>query len=212
MFCPRCGSTQDAELKFCTACGANLYAVRKVVDTRKTGKKRELGKPWFAEIALSDAASKRRQEELDHRRGIAPEVRRYNEIKAGIITGSAGLGVSIVLFILMQGIILGANVSPGTAQILGRLWIAGVIPFLVGLALLANGMFVSKRLAEVVRRASQPESQLPQEGFSPLNLGPSDTAKMSPSNYSITENTTQHLGTDRQKTVNSTSQDELREK
>ena len=204
MFCPRCGSTQDDELKFCKVCGANLFAVRKVVDARKTGKNRELAKPWFAEIALSDAASKRRQEELDHLRGVAPEVRRYNEIKAGIITGSAGLGVSIVLFILMQGIILGANVSPGTAQILSRLWIAGVIPFLVGSALFVNGMFVSKRLAEVVRRASHPELPHQPEHISPLDLQPADTARISPSNYSVTENTTQHLGTDEQKTFQST--------
>jgi hypothetical protein len=73
-------------------------------------------------------------------------------------------------------------------------------------------MFVSKRLAETVRRASQPESQIPQEGFSPLDLRPADTAKMFPLIYSVTENTTQHMWTDWQKTVNSTSQDELREK
>jgi hypothetical protein len=194
MFCPRCGSAQDDELKFCTACGANLYAVRQVVDTRNLSEKSELGKPWFAEIAISEAASKRRQEELDHRRGIAPEVRRYNEIKAGVITGSAGLGVSIVLFILMQGIILGAGVSPNTAEILSRLWIAGVIPFLVGLALIINGMFVSKKLAEIVRQAAQPSTKTPEIDTNPLELRSAQTTPFIPSSYSVTENTTKHLG------------------
>jgi len=98
MFCPRCGSTQDDTLKFCKSCGANLYAVRQVVDTRDTDKTRDVNKPWFAEMAIHDAESKRRQEELDHRRGIAPQVTRYNEIKAGVIIGSVGVGISIFLY------------------------------------------------------------------------------------------------------------------
>jgi hypothetical protein len=88
MYCPRCGSSQSEELKFCKSCGANLYAVRQVVERQETGEKIEGSKPWFADIAVSDAASKRRKDELDHRRGITPEVRRYTEIKGGVITGS----------------------------------------------------------------------------------------------------------------------------
>jgi len=194
MFCPRCGSAQDEQLKFCTACGSNLLGVRQILDSRDLNHKRESNKPWFAEIALSEAESKRRQEELDHRRGIMPEVRRYNEIKAGVITGSAGLGVSIVLFILMQGIILGANVSPDTAEILSRLWVAGVIPFFVGLALIVNGMFVSKKLAKIVKQAAQPRTMSPEIDTNPLELRSADTTPFIPSSYSVTENTTKHLG------------------
>lgn len=43
MFCPRCGSNQSDELKFCKACGANLYAVRQVVDTKEATKKFDWG-------------------------------------------------------------------------------------------------------------------------------------------------------------------------
>ncbi len=68
----RCGSNQSDELKFCKFCGANLYVVRQVVDTRDTDEKFDRCKPWFADIAFSDAESKRRKEELDHRRGITP--------------------------------------------------------------------------------------------------------------------------------------------
>lgn len=68
MFCPRCGANQSEELKFCKGCGANLYAVRQVVDTRETGEKIDRSQPWLAEMARSDAESKRRQDELDHRR------------------------------------------------------------------------------------------------------------------------------------------------
>ncbi len=192
MFCPRCGLTQDADLKFCKSCGANLYAVRQVVDTRATANKTEMSKPWFAEMAINDAESKRRKEELDHRRGIAPQITRYNEIKAGVITSSGGLGISIFLYFLMQGIILSGSVSPEAAEILSRLWTVGVIPFLIGLALLINGVFVSRKLADVVRQASHSSSSFPET--TPLELRSADTSEFIPSGVSVTEGTTKHLG------------------
>lgn len=193
MFCPRCGSTENEGLKFCKSCGANLYAVRQVVDTRETGKKPERSKPWFAEMAIYDAESKRRQDELDHRRGITPEVTRYNEIKAGIITGSVGFGVAVFLYVFMQGLILSGSVSGNTAEILSRLWVVGVIPFVVGLALLMNGVFVSKKLAEVVRRAAQPASKIEEKETNPLQLPSAEPTEFIPANYSVTEDTTKHL-------------------
>ena len=39
MFCPRCGSNQSDDLKFCKVCGANLGAVRQAVEIRETGEK-----------------------------------------------------------------------------------------------------------------------------------------------------------------------------
>src|SRR5258705_8842260 len=141
MFCPRCGSSQSDELKFCKVCGTNLSAVLQAVDIRKTDDKVDWSKPWYAEMALSEAKSKRRKEELDHRRGIVPEVTRYNEIKGGIITGSVGFGVAVFLYFFMQGLILGGKVSPDTAEILSRLWISGVITMVIGLALIVNGLF-----------------------------------------------------------------------
>lgn len=193
MFCPRCGSVQSDELKFCKSCGTNLHAVRKVVDTLRTDKKQDRNQPWFAEMALHEAESKRRQAELDHRRGIGPEVTRHNEIKAGIITSSVGLSVAIFLYIFMQGLIASGHVSASTAEILNRLWVAGLIPFLVGLALLTNGLFVSKKLAEVVRRAAQPASATTETETNPLELPPAEKTGFVPASYSVTEDTTKHL-------------------
>lgn len=109
--------------------------------------------------------------------------------------------LSIVLLVLMNGIILSGNVSPAAAEMLSRLWIAGLIPIFVGLALIVNGVFVSKKLAEVVRRAAQPA--LPTEpalqpDTNPLEPRPPDTTRITPSSYSVTENTTKHLGIDGQ--------------
>jgi hypothetical protein len=197
MFCPRCGSTQDEELKFCKSCGANLYAVRKAVDTRETSHRSDSGKPWFAEMAISDAESKRRKEELDHSRGIAPEVSRYKEIKAGVITGSIGLGVAIFLYVFMQGLILSGKVQSDTAEILSRLWVVGVIPLLVGSALIVNGALVSKKLAKLVRQAAQPA--LAERESNLLELRSADTTEFIPSDFSVTDGTTKHLNSDEQR-------------
>ncbi len=193
MFCPRCGVSQSEELKFCKSCGANLYAVRQAVDTRATGEKNDRGKPWFADMAVSDAESKRRQDELDHRRGITAEVRRYNEIKGGVITGSVGLALAIFLNVFMQGLILSGKIPPDTAEILSRLWVVGVIPLFVGLALIVNGVFVSKRLAEIARQAAQRELSVPENDTHPLELRSAETTEFIPSGFSVTEGTTKHL-------------------
>jgi hypothetical protein len=191
MYCPRCGSTQDNELKFCKSCGANLYAVRQVVDTREPAGPADRNQPWFADIAVRDAESRRRKEELDHQRGLTPQIKRYNEIKAGVITSSVGISVSIILLVLMHGIVLGENVSPAAAEILSRLWIAGLGPFFVGLALIINGMVVSKKLIELTERSR--ESALLEEAHEPEKLRAANTNEFISSPQSVTEGTTRHL-------------------
>lgn len=195
MFCPRCGSNQGEELKFCTVCGSNLPVVRQAVDHKGTGDKIDRSKPWFADMTLSDAESKRRKDELDHRRGISAEVRRHNEIKAGVITASLGLATTIFLAIFMQGLVFSGSVSPEAAVILSRLWVAGVIPLFLGIALIFNGVFVSKRLAEITRRAAERGLSLPEKDTNPLGVGSGETTEFIPSGFSVTEGTTKHLTT-----------------
>ncbi len=193
MFCPRCGSNQSEELKFCKSCGANLYAVRQVVDTRETDEKFDWSKTWVAEMFQSAEEATRRKAELERRQGITPEVKRYNEIKAGVITASVGLALAIFLFVFMEGIISGGRVSTNAAEILSGLWIAGVIPLFVGMALIVNGLFVSKKLVEVARRSSEPVKSLEQPDTNPLSLRSADTTEFMPSSFSVTEETTKHL-------------------
>jgi hypothetical protein len=191
MFCPRCGSSTTEELKFCKVCGTNLLAVRQVVEVREVGDKLDRSKPWFAEMAISDAESRRRQEELDHQRGLTAEVKRHNEIKAGVITASIGLGLMVFLFVFMQGIIL-SGAGPAAAAILSRLWVAGLIPVMVGVGLLTNGLVVSKRLAEISRQAAQ-GTRLPEKDTNPLVLNSGETSEFVPTRFSVTEETTKHL-------------------
>jgi len=193
MFCPKCGgSSQNEALKFCNFCGANLYAVRQVVDTRETGEKLDWSKTWVADMFLSEGERKRRERELEIQRGITPEVKRLNEIKGGVIATSVGVAVTVFLFVLMQGIIRSGNVTPGDAEILSRLWVAGLIPVMIGIGLIINGVFVSKRLGEIVNDTS-PLAGTSDRGSGPRSLRPADTNEFAPPQFGITEGTTKHL-------------------
>ncbi|HVF86948.1 MAG TPA: hypothetical protein VM866_05130 [Pyrinomonadaceae bacterium] len=185
MFCPQCGTTQSDELKFCKSCGANLSAVRQAVASRETEEKVDWSKAW-AQMFLSGP-------DIDRMRGITPEIKRYNEIKEGVITACVGVGVSIFLFFLMQGIILGGNVPPGKAEILSRIWIAGIIPLMIGLGIIFNGLFISRKIVEISKRETPTEPDALKAGAGRPALQPVDTAEFIPSGFSVTEGTTRHL-------------------
>lgn len=191
MYCPKCGSIQSEELKFCKLCGANLFAVRQVVDSRETDDSFDWSKTWVAEMFRSSDEIKRRKLEMERQAGITPEMKRVTEIKAGIITSSVGIGLGVLLFVLMQGLILGGNISQSAAELLSRLWIVGIIPLFVGLALIINGLVVSKRLVKLSQRPTQ--NNLGEGAGEPRSLNPSDTNEFLPSRFSVTEGTTQHL-------------------
>ncbi|CAN5778994.1 hypothetical protein BH18ACI4_BH18ACI4_22960 [soil metagenome] len=188
MFCPRCGATQTEELKFCKTCGVHLHAVRQMVETKEGEKKFDWGDTWVAEMFLSGDAHKRRKLELERARGLTPEIKRYNEIKAGVITGSLGLAMMLVLFVLMEGLLSGGKFPDDTAELMSRLWIAGVIPLFIGIALIINGVFVSRKIVEAANREA-----FPAKDSNPNLLQPQNT-EFIPRNLSVTEETTRHLG------------------
>jgi hypothetical protein len=193
MFCPRCGTSQSDELKFCKACGANLNAVRQVVDARDVPQKLDWNKTWVADMFMSDEEAQRRQEELDRRRGITPATRRYQEIKAGVITSSVGFAIMIFLWIFMGGIIQSGKVSSAAAEILSHLWVAGIIPLLVGAALIINGYFVSRKIVELAGKTDQFGPGLPGSESQQRGLHAADTNEFLSSKFSVTEGTTKHL-------------------
>lgn len=203
MFCPQCGSSQSEELKFCKSCGANLYAVRQAVTTRETSEKFDWSKTWVAEMFLSEDEQKIRKQERERR--ISPEEKksreiekRYNEIKAGVILSFVGIGVMIFLYVFMNGIILSGNIPPNDAEIIRRIWVAGVIPFCVGLGMLFNGLVVSKKLVELAKREQQAEDARKSlasagKGQENLSLSSADWYESGASKPSVTENTTRQL-------------------
>jgi hypothetical protein len=104
-----------------------------------------------------------------------------------VITASTGIGLTIVLAIIMTGIIASGAVSPAAIAILSRVWIVGLIPIFVGLALIVNGVFVSKKGVEnsySVSPTVQPDN----------TLQPATTNELGPAvPFSVTDDTTRHL-------------------
>lgn len=190
MLCPRCASNQTDDIKFCTFCGANLQAVREALDAPDSAKKFEWGNTWVAEMFMSGQMAEMRKHEMERRMGITPEVKRYNEIKAGVIVSSVGVGLAIFLAIFMQGV--AGHVKPDVAEIITRLWVAGVIPFMVGVALIVNGLVVSKRIVEAQERALK-EGKALDEAQGVRGLRPADASEFIPTNMSVTDGTTRHL-------------------
>ena len=189
MICPRCASNQGDDIKFCTSCGGNLQAVREALVAPESGRKSNT--TWVDTFMLGQEAELRKFE-MERRMGITPEIKRYNEIKAGVIVSSVGVGLAIFLHIFMQGIAV--RVPPETAEILTRIWVAGIIPILVGLALIVNGLVVSKKIVEAFER-EQNKSKGLDEGPAPRVLRAADTSGFVPTNFSVTDQTTRHLET-----------------
>lgn len=191
MLCPRCSSNQSDDIRFCTFCGANLQAVREALDAPDSAKKFEWSNTWVAEMLQSGQVAELRKLEMERRMGITPEVKRYNEIKAGVIVSSVGIGLAVFLAILMEGV--ASHVDPKDAEIITRIWVAGVIPFMVGLALIVNGLVVSKKIVEAQERALKEGKTLLDEGQAARSLRPADTNEFIPTNFSVTDQTTRHL-------------------
>ena len=189
MICPRCTANQAEDIKFCTSCGANLQAVREALQAPDAAGKFNWNNTWVAEMFMSAQANELRKREIERQLGITPEVKRYNEIKAGVIVSCVGIGVSIFLFFIMNAI---ANQEPRDADLLRSVWLAGVIPFMVGLALIINGVVVSKKMVEVIEREQNKHKNL-EEGPAPRGLRSPDTSEFVPANFSVTDQTTRHL-------------------
>ncbi|MBS1806739.1 MAG: zinc ribbon domain-containing protein [Acidobacteria bacterium] len=181
MYCPNCATQTTDDVKFCRKCGANLRGVQEAMTGRT--KAIDWDKTWVKEMLMS-------QEERERRQGITPEVKRMNEIKGGVITSAVGIGAMIFLYFFLGAV--GANEGGKDAVILGRIWLAGLVPFLVGLALIFNGLVVSKR---IVKLKQQQLEQTP----TPRILSTTSTTQLpefeAPAipDYSVTEQPTYRL-------------------
>jgi len=63
---------------------------------------------------------------------------------------------------------------------------------MVGLALIVNGLVVSKKMVQVIEREQQRNMPL-SEGIPARGLRAADTSEFIPTNFSVTDQTTRHL-------------------
>jgi len=188
MYCPSCGTEVSDQTKYCTKCGVNLRRVRGVLGKggASVNKGDDLAPFWLEARRARNEARKKK----------TPEVKRLEEIKAGVITSSVGFGLMVFLSLLFNAI--ASTIEGPGGNILRSLWAVGLIPFLIGLGILFNGLFVSKRIADLKRQQERNDQQSPL--FSaPNTLDTSPVARLvepsqSPiSDFSVTETTTTKL-------------------
>ena len=193
MFCPGCGLQINDDFKFCRQCGANLHGVREAMTSRSTREKFDWSKTWWAEMIYP-------KEELERMRGVTPgekllreEKKRLDEIKGGVITSLCGVGIMIFFYFFFD--VVARQKSGADADLLRSLWMTGIIPLLVGVGLLINGFFVSRRLVQLKEQLLQAAMPAPQ---APAALPAKTTDQLvaiaaQSGGASVTEGTTAHL-------------------
>jgi hypothetical protein len=181
MFCPGCGIQVSDDLKFCKQCGANLHGAREGMTSRPTGEKFDWSKTWVADMFLTE-------EERERRRGVTAEEKRLNEIKAGVVTSFVGAGVMIFLRLFLE--IVAQQKDPGDAAILRGVWMAGIIPFMVGLGIIFNGLFITRLIVKLKGEQSRPAAAPFQ---SHAALPAKTTNHLAVDAAGVSEDTTAHL-------------------
>jgi zinc-ribbon domain len=184
MFCPGCGLQVSDDLKFCRKCGANLHGAREGMMSRPVEEKPDWNQSWAANIILA--------KELQERMRGTPEERRLNEIKGGVITSLTGVGLMIFLYFFLNIV---AEKAGDAAEIVRGLWTVGIIPILVGIGLIINGVFVSRRLSSL--KEGQAQTRVfasPTPPALPAKTTNHLVVDTTPSNgASVTEDSTLHL-------------------
>lgn len=180
MYCPKCAIEITNDVKFCRSCGANLRGVQDAL-TGRNSQGFDWDKTWVNEMMMSS-------EERERRKGKTPEIKRLEEIKAGVIVSSVGIAAMIFLYFLLGAV--AANKPPNDAMIISKVWLAGLVPFMVGLSLLFNGLFISKRIVKLKKEQENHLQATP--GISTTHQLP-DIESIPIPNYSVTDQTTYRL-------------------
>jgi hypothetical protein len=123
----------------------------------------------------------------------SPEEKRLENIQNGLITTVAGIGGTIFLYFLMNAI---ANNEARNAQIIRSIWLGGLIPTFVGLAMLFNAFFIAPKIVALKRREALGEPDANWKASVDTNSLNTPATPVLPAanfDYSVTEHTTAKL-------------------
>ncbi|MGH9840050.1 MAG: hypothetical protein ACREEM_14800 [Blastocatellia bacterium] len=162
-----------------------MLGVREAMMLR--GEKFDWSKTWVAEMFLT-------QEEKERRRGVTREQKRNDEIRAGVITSFVGIGAMIFLYFFFDAV---ASVkSADDAVIARKFWLAGVVPFFIGIRIILNGLILGRRDVRLreeqeqsLREQAPDANQIPAKTTSQLAIAD----QPSQADFSVIEHTTAHL-------------------
>ena len=189
MFCPGCGYQASDDLKYCRQCGANLRGLREAMNSPAAEEKTDWSNTWAANILLA--------KQLQAQMRGTPEERRINEIKGGVITSFVGIGLMIFLYFFLN-VVANKESFARDAEILRSVWMVGIIPFMIGIGIIFNGLFISRRLLQSKEQQTQPAKPASLTlSANPTALPAKTTDQLSgvrsPTDFSVTEEPTEHF-------------------
>ena len=189
MFCPGCASQVGDDLKYCRQCGTNLRGVREAITSPPPDVTPDWG--W--------AAYFKHAHEVKERMRGTPEERRINEIKGGVISSLGSIGLMVFLYFFLDIV---ANYKSPDEGWIRSLWLFGIIPMLIGLGVLFNGLVVSRRLIKLKEQEMRSANQAsfipagtPSADQSYLQAKTTDQLSLASSSaeHSVTDETTRLL-------------------
>jgi hypothetical protein len=202
MYCPSCGSEERQLSQFCRACGTDLRVVRNTLEQPDAITASAVSAREQIGFALADQIRQMRSgKDLEHvaedvlpqfeKFLESPEEKRLRRLRAGMITASLGLALTVVTFVAA---LEKSDFIP--------LMVPGFIIFMIGLGIVVNGLLFTlprKKLpgdandalaqqaldSAQIRVMYEPPASLTNE------LGPGTNPQLA----SVTEHTTHHLKT-----------------
>lgn len=180
MYCPNCAAEESQPKQFCRNCGTDLRGVRSALIKPDTltasaaSARDEIGRAVALKIQELESSRDLKRIAEDVLPQIekfleSPEERRLRGIRSGVITSAVGLGAMLLFGVL----------SLVFDKELIFMALAGIVPFLIGLGLIINGIFFTIPRQHFSNAANNPLEQaannsvvktnelLPAEGVAP---------------------------------------------
>ena len=216
MYCPSCGSEERQMSQYCRSCGTDLRPVRLSLErpdsitASAVTAREEIGRVFAEKIRETEDSRDLKRIAEDVLPQIekfleSPEEKRLRRMRAGVITGSIGLGATVLAMFMFA--LARNSPDPDALPMITFFGGLAVVCFAIGLGLVLNGLWftrVPKSLRE--NSAANEPQNLPEAGSMP-QLRPagerldiprsattSDLARAERfAGGSITEHTTHHL-------------------